>query len=113
MIHLTAVHLCMTDRYEFDFKLCPVSKGWAQIDTGQDASYFGTWANPFKLQIVSYAEGDVCYKTCDTEMEFINEIREIKAWNEETGNRFIGIDPGLIEENKTKWSELGLADLLH
>ena len=47
-----------TDRYIFDFKLCTTGKGWAQVDTEQDASYFGTWANPFELKVVSYTEGD-------------------------------------------------------
>ena len=48
----------MTDRYSFDFKLCTPKNGWAQVDTSQDASYFGTWANPFERKTVSYCEGD-------------------------------------------------------
>ncbi len=27
----------MSDRYKFDFKLCTPAKGWAQLDTRQDA----------------------------------------------------------------------------
>ena len=37
---------CPGDRYVYDFGLCTYEKGWAQVDTAQDASYFGTWANP-------------------------------------------------------------------
>jgi hypothetical protein len=35
-----------SDRYVYDFVLCTYDKGWAQIDTRQDASYYGTWTNP-------------------------------------------------------------------
>ena len=30
------------DRYRFDFDLCSCARGWAQVDTAQDASWFGT-----------------------------------------------------------------------
>jgi hypothetical protein len=39
------------DRYLYDFKLLTSGKGWAQLDTRQDASYYGTWINPTKRQI--------------------------------------------------------------
>ena len=39
------------DRYVYDFGLCSYENGWAQVDTAQDASYFGTWANPTRLMI--------------------------------------------------------------
>ena len=42
------------DRYTYDFGLCSYENGWAQVDTAQDASYFGTWANPTRLMIFSY-----------------------------------------------------------
>ena len=35
---------CPGDRYVYDFGLCNHEKGWAQVDTAQDASYFGKWA---------------------------------------------------------------------
>ena len=31
---------CPGDRYLYDFGLCSYKKGWAQVDTAQDASYF-------------------------------------------------------------------------
>ena len=49
---------CPGDRYTYDFGSCCYEKGWAQVDTAQDASYFGTWANPTRLMIFSYCEGD-------------------------------------------------------
>ncbi|MDX2497058.1 MAG: hypothetical protein QNL11_04055 [Desulfobacterales bacterium] len=63
--------------------------------------------------IVSYCEGDVTIQTADTPQEFINEIRNIKAWNEKHGWRFIGIDPGFSEALAAKFCNLGLDDLLH
>jgi hypothetical protein len=32
------------DRYRRDFDLSSCARGWAQDDTAQDASRFGTWA---------------------------------------------------------------------
>jgi len=104
------------DRYRYDFRLCRVNDGWAQVDTGQDASYFGTWANPEKLQIVCYCEGDVSTRTAENSDEFVAEILDIKKWNEENGWRFIGIDPGLGDKGNdiaTRFKKMGLGDLLH
>uniref|UniRef100_A0A6M3LZ53 Uncharacterized protein n=1 Tax=viral metagenome TaxID=1070528 RepID=A0A6M3LZ53_9ZZZZ len=106
---------CPADRYRYDFGICSSTNGFAQIDTWQDASYFGTWANPEKLVIFSYVEGD-CYTTkCDTVKEFIDEIHAIKKWNDESGGDrgFKGIDPGLRPEAIQKWREIGLEALLH
>lgn len=101
------------DRYLYDFGLCSIKNGFAQIDTGQDASYFGTWANPEKLIIFNYCEGD-CYTTvCKTASEFVSEIQGIKTWNDENGHSFKGIDPGLNPKNIEKWESIGLGELLH
>ena len=72
-----------TDRYVYDFKLCTTGKGFAQVDTSQDAHYFGTWASPKQLMIVCYLEGDVIIKTADNQQEFADELNNIKQWNEE------------------------------
>ena len=45
------------DRYQFDWGECSTANGYAQVDTKQDAWYYGTWANPETFTIVSYAEG--------------------------------------------------------
>lgn len=46
------------DRDWFDARLRPVA-GWAQIDTWQDARFFGVWTHPATRRIVTFAEGDV------------------------------------------------------
>lgn len=101
------------DRYHFDFGACTSVKGYAQVDTEQDASYYGTWANPFELRVVSYAEGDIHTSTAENVEEFVSEIREIKRWNDEQGWAFLGIDPGFNEELANRFLEIGLGDLLH
>ena len=103
----------MGDRYRFDFEDCTIAKGFAQIDTSQDAWYYGTWANPFTKQIVSYCEGDVIVQQSESPQEFTAEIRSIKKWNEDSGFRFIGIDPGFSSKLQKEFVALGLLDLLH
>ena len=100
------------DRYEFDFKRCSIAKGFAQIDTEQDAWYFGTWVNPSERRIVSYLEGDIIEETAADDAELANALRELAAWNAERNYRF-GIDPGLGDELREKFEAIGVGDLLH
>jgi len=102
-----------TDRYAFDFNLCTAAKGYAQVDTSQDAWYFGTWANPLRLQIVNYCEGDLTVQEAENAAEFVAELRQVKAWNEAQGHKFHGIDPMCRPELEAAFRELGLGDLLH
>lgn len=102
-----------TDRYEFDFGVCSPKKGFAQVDTEQDASYYGTWASPYKLMIVNYAEGDITTQQADTPKEFAEALRSLKKWNEDFGYKFRGIDPGFDNKLRAKFDSFGLSDLLH
>jgi hypothetical protein len=101
------------DRYLYDFELCTPSKGFAQVDTQQDASYYGNWANPFDFILVSYCEGDVTKTTCNNAEEFKEKIRYIKTWNEENGYRFCGVDPLCNAKLEQQFINLGLSDLFH
>lgn len=101
------------DRYVYDWGPCSSKNGFAQVDTDQDAPYFGTWASPSKLMTVCYAEGDVTIRKAANVKEFVDEVRSIKQWNEDNGYRFIGIDPGLNEELREHFEKFGLNDLLH
>ena len=100
------------DRYRFDFRICSPGHGFAQIDTGQDAWYFGTWANPTKLIIVNYAEGDLTTWEAETMQEFVDQIRNVKKWNDENGHSF-AIDPMERDEIREGFDAMGLGDLLH
>lgn len=102
-----------SDRYVFDFELCTPNDGWAQVDTGQDASYYGTWTNPFDLRIISYVEGDVYENKAESVQEFVEEIKSIKDWNEEHGHGFKGIDAMCRDNIINRFKEIGLGGLLH
>ncbi len=101
------------DRYLFDFGECTLDRGFAQIDTTQDASYHGIWANPDSLEIVSYCEGDVYRERAENPQEFTEKILQIKSFQESLGHRLLGIDTGTRENMANKFRSLGLGDLLH
>ena len=100
------------ERYAFDFDLCPASTGWAQVDTANDASYFGTWANAAKREIVQFVEGDIIITKCDTDAEFAGEVRRIADWHREDGS-WKGIDCMCRPDIEQRFAQAGLADLLH
>lgn len=101
------------DRYHFDFAICHPDAGWAQVDTPEDAWYFGTWANPTSLMITTYAEGDVTTRTCETAEEFVAEMRRIEAWTRENKGAPARIDPMLRDDIADAFRDLGLGDMLH
>ena len=103
----------LSDRYSFDFGLCTTANGFAQIDTRQDASYFGTWSAPAKRTIVNFCEGDVTTTVCETDAEFVQQLRELAAWNAERGYGPMKIDAGFDDGLRQAFETLGLADLLH
>ena len=79
------------NRYAYDFGLCSSKSDWAQMDTAQDAPWFGQWANPFERQILCYAEGDGTLIECDTDAEFASELDRITAFHREN-DQWKGID---------------------
>jgi hypothetical protein len=102
----------MGDRYKFDFRKCKPIDGWAQLDTKQDASYYGNWVNPLTLELASYCEGDVTHTKCADEGEFIHVLAECLAWHKER-EYFIGIDGMCNDAIKTSLTRLGFEDALH
>lgn len=95
-------------RYPWDHELVPI--GFAQIDTTEDASWYGHWACPKLRKLVSFVEGDICITKCTTDGEFISEVRRTCAWHIHH-DQFKGIDPPA--STKKRWLDLGLAELLH
>ena len=102
----------MTDRYKFDFGAYSHKNGYAQVDTSQDASYYGTWTNPFKLVLFTYCEGDMTLQEAETVEEYVEMILNFKAWADGFG-AFKGIDAGMNNGTIERFIELGLGDLLH
>jgi hypothetical protein len=102
-------HIPDGDRYIFDFDHCSYARGWCQLDTGQDARWFGTWINPEQRKILTYLEGDVHIVTADDDAELVQEVEQIKAWNLKAGYNFTGIDPGLDPNTRDRLKKAGLA----
>jgi len=98
------------DRYLYDFKICTGRRGWAQVDTDEDAHYFGNWANPTTLELFSYCEGDTILTKCDNPTEFIREIQNFVEWQ---GSGFRGIDGMCDEDIIARFQNLGLGRYLH
>jgi len=101
-----------SDRYKYDSGMCSEKNGYAQVDTKQDAPYFGTWASPEHLTIVCYCEGDLTITRCDNPTEFVEQVREMQEWNEK-GGYWKGIDPGWGDKIAPWFVVMGLGDLLH
>lgn len=112
MAKITRGFDCMTDRYKWDFKLCTPNKGWAQLDTTQDAPYFGNWINPLTRQLMSYCEGDTTFTECEDDADFIATVRECCEWHKERGY-FLGIDSMCAPSIEAAIDRLGLGIYLH
>ena len=106
------IHVGDCDRYAFDFQFCQFCKGWAQLDTQEDASYFGNWAHPDHLQIISFAEGDVSIATCEDSDEFRAEVERIASFFIDKQNGTFRIDPGTDAERRSSWASHGLKQYL-
>ena len=103
----------LSDRYAFDCGPCSYANGFAQIDTKQDASYYGTWCSPAARTIVSFCEGDVTTTVCENDQELVEQIRELARWTDEAGYGPMKIDAVFHDELRPAFEKLGLADLLH
>ena len=101
------------ERYYFDFGECSHHLGYAQVDTSQDAPYFGIWTNPTTLTTVSYMEGDIYKDIAENVEEYVEYIRKMKADYDAMGRPISGIDPMLNDEISNRFKEIGLGDLLH
>ena len=66
----------LSDRYEFDCGPCSCAKGFAPVDTRQDAPYYGIGCSPTERTIVSFCEGDVTTTVCETDDGFVAELRD-------------------------------------
>lgn len=81
------------ERYYYDCGPCSLAKGWAQIDTDQDAYYFGAWANPVELKIFTFSEGDTAMAEYPDTSSFAAALRQWLASCSQLGRRYM-VDPG-------------------
>ena len=101
-----------SDRYTYDFGACSAENGYCQIDTPQDAAYFGIWTNPDERKIITYCEGDLTIETAENDAEYVQAIRNLKTWHDNM-QRSMRIDANTQPTQKARFEALGLADLLH
>lgn len=112
MAKITRGFECMSDRYKYDFRLCTSDKGWAQLDTKQDASYFGNWINPLTFTLLSYCEGDVTLTECEDEADFIATVCECVRWHSER-DYFLGIDGMCCAPIIEAFTRMDMVEFLH
>lgn len=98
------------DRYMFDHQL---PSDYAQLDTSEDASWYGNWASAQRLTFLSYCEGDCTLTRCETVEEFKDEFQSFLDFCDRVGYQFNGIDPGWLSPNKDQWQKIGLNEFLH
>jgi hypothetical protein len=96
------------DRYQYDWGLC---RDFAQVNTSEDASWFGIWACPVRLVVFTFCEGDCTTVQCDTPEEFRAEMQAVRDFANRQGG-FLGVDPGTDPAKAKAWEALGLGELL-
>lgn len=95
-------------RYLYDFGKCSYANGWFQVDTPQDAEYFGTWIHPEKLLHFNYCEGDTTLVEFESAAEMAKYLEEGRDWNEGE----LWIDPGLSADGRARLEAAGLRDFI-
>lgn len=104
------------ERYQWDCDRCTYAKGWAQMTTYQDASYFGIWVNPTECQIFTFCEGDTSLYVGDSDADFRAElVRCLQAYSPDDARRAL-IDVKFLDVHspiRDAFVALGLADALH
>lgn len=107
-------HMANGDRYWFDFNECSPANGFVQMNTWQDAPYFGVWVNLLEYKIVSYAEGDVFRETYNSREAFVAALwRTFEFYSSGATNSYrTFLDTGMIEWATTRAWSLGLGKML-
>lgn len=97
-----------TDRYAFDAGECA---DWAQVDTRQDAHYYGNWCDPEGLRFTTYAEGDITRRQFDDADELARFL-----WAFRLSDDSMRIDPGIGARGDllaAALESIGCGELLH
>ena len=103
------------DRYHYDFTLTP-AKGWAQIDTPEDAAWYGAWVNPQARRMVTYVEGEESAATLEDGEDpavFGQHVRDYCQRHETRHGKPGRIDDMCRDGIRSAIIALGLEDCLH
>lgn len=96
-------------RYEIDFGPCSYDQCFLQIDTPEDAAWFGIWTNPDERIIASYMEGDIIVQHADTDMEYRSALLDCLTKN----NGKIDLGLSRRKAHRDRLDSLGLATAYH
>lgn len=98
-------------RYDYDEKRT-AANGWVQIDTCQDAPYFGIWAHAANRRIATFCEGDLMVEICDDDADFQKSLQACLAFYDRDG-RPTKIDAAFSEPVAAPYHALGFSDRIH
>lgn len=105
----------MADRYKYDLKFREADN-WFQVDTWQDASYFGVWTNPIELKIATYCEGDTSLEVCDDDADYRDALTRCLEFYDSERQR-AKVDCIYASRSRPEIAErlraLGFADRIH
>jgi len=90
-------------RYKWDFSL-NWSDGWCQLDTAEDAWYYGNWVNLVTWEFMSYAEGDFEHTKAESLEEFLAELKRLQ----QSLSQPVRLDTMCVETNNKIFEEMGL-----
>lgn len=90
-------------RYDFDGPL--LERGWLQVDTEQDAWYYGNWVNLEQKRFLGFAEGDITDIRFDNDQEMADYLRSFPM---------LHIDAGLSTRDRAmaRAEMLGITELM-
>ena len=80
--HQTRQIFLSGERYLFDARLDLSDGAWAQLDTEDDASYFGIWVNKTARRILLFAEGDLSFTQCADAASYDAQMAAICSFHE-------------------------------
>jgi hypothetical protein len=104
-------------RYEIDNGVCNTDNGFCQVDTDQDASYFGIWTSPERRVVCSFMEGDITVNKATTDAEYrevlVNCLTAYKHRNEARPHAMIDLGISRRDEFRDAFVTLGMASYIY
>jgi hypothetical protein len=105
------------NRYEIDNGVCNSASGFCQIDTSQDASYFGIWTSPSQRAVCSFMEGDITVEKATTDAEYreilVNCLTSHRHNNEAHPHAMIDLGISRRDEFRDAFVTLGMASYIY
>jgi hypothetical protein len=108
-MEITRAFIQDDNRYTYDRGICSVDNGYAQVDTGQEAWYYGLWANASTFTIVCFAEGDLTTEQYAEAKEFEEAFKAMAERHHQFGWT-CNIDTMLSDQIKDAFEAVNLSE---